>query len=154
TLREKILRLAVCRDTKVDQRVIQPNLVSHRNKRARLVQVERGGFRVQRIQAKAHVLRAVVEKSPMKNVLRTEVVLQAQEVVAGPLRRGVGVIGQLADQRKCVLQADGIRKPEAAVLDGARKRKTRIPVSQAHALLNVDAGDWIGGADAPLVVAV
>src|SRR5258708_9683574 len=118
-----------------------------------LVKVSRCGFRVEGIEAEALALRAVVQKTAVQNVLWAEVVLQADQIIAGPLRGSVGVIGQLPHQRKCVLQADGIRKPEAAPHDGARKSKARIPVSQAHAILNIDAGDWISRAEAPLVVA-
>ncbi len=90
----------------------------------------------------------------MQNVFWAEVVLQAEKIVSGPLRGRVGVIGQLSDQGKGVLQADGIGKPKTAALDGTGKSKTRIPVSQAHAVLNIDARHWIGCAEAPFVVAV
>src|SRR5438309_5686024 len=87
-------------------------------------------------------------------MLWAEVVLQAQKIIAGPLRGSVCVRGQFSDQRKSVLQADRVGKPESATLDGTRKCKTRVPISQAHALLNIDAGNWIRSPKAPLVIAV
>ena len=97
-LRIEILCFAVRRDAKVDQCVVQPNLVSQRNERALLVQVQRGGLRVQRIEPEILILRAVVEKTAVQNMLRTEVVLQAEEVVAGPLGGSIRAGGQLFNQ--------------------------------------------------------
>ena len=45
-LREKLLIFTVRRETKFDQRVVQPDLVSHRNKRALLMQIHRCGLRI------------------------------------------------------------------------------------------------------------
>ena len=90
----------------------------------------------------------------MQNVFWAEVVLQAEKIISGPFTGRVGVSGQLSDQGKGVLQADRIGKPKTSALDGTGKRETRIPVSQTHAVLNIDARHWIGCAEAPFVVAV
>src|SRR5439155_27282349 len=102
----------------------------------------------------AHVLRAIVEKTGMQNVLWAEVVLQAEKIISGPFGGRVGASGQLSDQGKGVLQGDRIGKPKASALDGTGQSETRIPVSQAHAVLNIDARHWIGCAEAPFVVTV
>src|SRR5437016_5159100 len=73
-------------------------------------------------------------------------------ILAVPFTGRVGVSGQLSDQGKGVLQADRIGKPKTSALDGTGKRETRIPVSQTHAVLNIDARHWIGCAEAPFVV--
>src|SRR5258708_16719762 len=101
------------------------------------------------MEAQALVLGAVVQKTAVQNVLWAEVVLQADKIIAGPLRGSVGVIGQLPHQREYVLQADGIRKPEAAPHDGARESKARIPVSQSHTILNITTWDHIGPTEPP-----
>src|SRR5437764_11591656 len=53
-----------------------------------------------------------------------------------------------------MLHADGIGKPEAATLEGTRKSKPRIPISQVDAMLNIDAGSRVGRSKAPAVISV
>jgi len=60
----------------------------------------------------------------------------------------------LLDDIEGVLDADSIRKPNAAALDGSGKGDARIPVPQMSAFLDVDSGDGIRGAEAPPIVAV
>src|SRR5256885_1317541 len=90
----------------------------------------------------------------MQNVLGVEIVLQTKQIVGSPLRGSIGVRGELSDQSEGMLQADGIREPKTPALDGTRECKARIPVAQAHPLLNIDAGDWIRGAETPFVISV
>ena len=90
----------------------------------------------------------------MENVLGSDVVLEAEEIVAGPVFRGVGAGGLLIDDDEGVLEADGIGEPETAALERAGEVEARIPVSQMDAFLNIDAGNGVGGAEAPAVVAV
>ena len=90
----------------------------------------------------------------MENVLGSEVVLEAEEIVAGPIFGGVGAGGKLFDESESVLEANGIGKPEAAANDGAGESETGIPIAEMEAFLDVDAGSGIGRAEAPFVVAV
>jgi len=82
-LRKEILRFAVCRDAKVNQ-LSYSQIWSFREKKRPLpVQVQRGGFRIQRIEHGLSSCMRIIEKSSVQNVLWAEVVLQTQEVVAG-----------------------------------------------------------------------
>ena len=91
---------------------------------------------------------------PWRMCLGRDVVLQAEKIVTCPFFRSVRAGGLFFDDRERVLKADRIREPKAAALDGTGERESRIPVAEMSAFLNVDAGDGIGGAKAPAVVAV
>src|SRR5690349_17339966 len=117
-----------------------PQLILQGNEATSLVGGDGGRLRVQCVQAKIRIVRAVVEKARVQNVLWRKVVLQAQEIVPGPLLECVGVRRKLLHHSKRVLHADRIGKPEAAADKRSGKSESRIPVSQVHAFLKVDAG--------------
>src|ERR1700758_5288193 len=131
-----------------------PQLILQRNEAASLVGRDGRRLRVQRVEAKIRIVQAVVEKARVQNMLWRKVVLQAQEIVPGPLLECVGVRRKLLHNSKSMLNADRIRKPEAAADERPGKSEPRIPVSQVYALLNVDAGARIGGPEAPAVVPI
>ena len=106
------------------------------------------------VEAEVGAVGAVVEKAGVENVPVREIVLQAEEIVARPLFGNVGVRGQLFDDVEGVLDADGIRKPKAAALDGSGKSDARIPISEMSAFLDVDSGSGVGRAEAPAIFAV
>ena len=93
---------------------------------------------IEGVEGKIGVVGTVVEEAGMKDVPRCEVVLQAKEIVAGPLLGGLGARRLLFHHVESVLDADGIGKPEAAALDGAREREPGIPVAEMRAFLKVD----------------
>src|SRR5260221_6419334 len=96
----------------------------------------------------------VIEKAGVQNVFWCDVILQTQQVVAGPLRGGIGLAALPSDHREIVLYADRVREPQSPALNGTGKRKSRIPVSQMGFLLHVNAGDGIRGAEPPPVVSI
>src|SRR5690349_23199045 len=100
------------------------------------------------------MIRAIVENAGMEDVFRSKVVLQSQEVVRGPLFERVGVGRKLFHHTKRMLHADGVGKPETPALDRPGKGKSRIPITQMHALLNVDPRGRIGGPEAPAIVSI
>ena len=141
-------------DADVEERVGKPDLVFDGGEVALLVAGDSGGDGVERVEADVGFVGAIVEVGGVENVLGRDVVLEAQEIVAGPVFPGVGACGKKFDDGEGVLKADGIGEPEAAALDRAGKRETRIPVAEVDAFLDVDARNWVGGAEAPAVVAV
>src|SRR6266853_852968 len=94
---KKNLSFTPNRESQFLQEDMNAQLISQRNESALLVQVQRCRFRIQRIEAEAHILRAIVEKTAVQNVFWAEVVLQAEKIISGPLGGRVGVIGQLSD---------------------------------------------------------
>src|SRR5690348_3324944 len=91
-----------------------PELILQRNEAASLVGGDGGRLRVQRVEPKIRIARAVVEKARVQNMFRREVVLQPQEIVSGPLLECVGVRRKLFHHTERMLQADRIGKPKAA----------------------------------------
>src|SRR5438270_10829918 len=100
------------------------------------------------------VIRAIVENARVQDMFRRKVVLQAQEIVSGPLFVSVGVRRKLLHDAKGMLHALGIGKPKASPLDGAGKGKPRIPVSQVRAFLNVDPRSRVSRSETPAVIAI
>ena len=121
---------------------------------ALLVAGDSGGDGIESVEADVGFVGAIVEVGGVQNVLGRDVVLEAKEIVAGPVFPGVGFIGEAFDDDEGVLKADGIGEPKAAALDGTGKREARIPVAEVDAFLDVDAGNGVSGAETPAVVAV
>ncbi len=129
-------------------------MIFQRDESAALLDGDGGGLGIDGVQAEVGVVGAVVEKAGVENVPRREIVLHAEKIVACPLFGSVGVRGQLIDDVEGVLDADGIRKPKAAALDGSGKSDARIPISEMSAFLDVDSGSGVGRAEAPAIFAV
>jgi len=118
-LRDVVEDAFVGGDAKIEERVGEPDLIFERGEVAVLVAGDSGGNRVESIEAEVGTARNVVEKTGVENMLGRDVVLEAEEIVAGPLFPSVGAGGLAFDDGEGVLNADGIGKPEAAALDGS-----------------------------------
>src|SRR5215469_382566 len=154
SLRRVVEHAAVRGDAEFKERFVQPDLILQGNKTAALIGGDRGGLRVECVQAKVTVGCAIVKHARMQDVLWREIVLQAEKVVSSPFLESVGAGPQLFDDTKSMLDAYGIGKPKASSFEGPGKSKSRIPVSEVRAFLNIDAGERIGGAEAPSVVTI
>src|SRR6266568_2382350 len=104
-----------------------PQLILQRNESTSLVGGDGGRLRVQRVEPKIRIVRAVVKKARVQDMFWREVVLQPQEIVSGPLLESVGIRRKLLHNPKRVLHADRIRKPETIALNGPCKSESRIP---------------------------
>lgn len=153
-LRDVVQNAFVGGDAKIEKRVGEPDLILERGEVAALVAGDGGGDGIESVETEIGAVREVVQEAGVENVLGRDVVLQAEKIVAGPVLPGVGAGGLLLYDGENVLDADGIGKPETAAKDGTGKRETRIPIAEVKAFLNVDAGNGIGGAETPLVVAI
>jgi hypothetical protein len=141
-------------DAEIEESVGEPDLVFCGGKETLLVAGDGGGDGVEGVEADVGVAGAIVEKRGVKDVLGRDVVFEAQKIVAGPVFPGVGAGGLLFNDGEGVLDADRIREPEAAALEGTGESEARVPVAEVDAFLDVDAGKGIGGAEAPAVVAI
>lgn len=141
-------------DANFEERVVEPDLVFERGEVAALIGGYGGGDRVEGVEAEIGDAGVVVEKAGVENVLGSEIVLEAEKIVASPLLPSVSAGGLLFNDSEDVLKADGIGKPKAAAPDGAGESEARIPVAEMEAFLKVDAGSGIGGAEAPAIVAI
>jgi len=141
-------------DAKIEEGVGKPDLIFDGGEVALLVAGDGGGDGIESVEADVGVVGAIVEVGGVENVLGSDVVLEAEKIVAGPVFPGVRFIGEAFDDDEGVLKADGIGKPKATAPDGAGEVEARIPVSEVHAFLDVDAGNGVGGAETPAVVAV
>src|SRR5580692_1867852 len=146
-LRDEVEGAVVDGEADVEESVGEPDLIFDGEEGALLVGRDRGGNGVDAVEAIVGGASAVVEEGGVEDVLGSDVVLEAEEIVAGPGFPGVGAGRLLIDDGVDVLKADGIGEPEAAALDGAGNIEARIPVAEVDALLNVDAGEGIGGAE-------
>ena len=154
TLWEVFKHARIRGNAELKQRFVKPQLILQGNKAAALVGGDRRGLRIERGQAEVRVAGAIVEQRRVEDVPGGKVVLQPQKIVSRPLLESVGVRRQLLYDAKGVLDTDGIGKPETAALKWTGKGEPRIPVSQMHSLLDVDAGSGIGGSKAPAVVPI
>ena len=112
-MRSVVEHTAVSGHAQFEQRVVQPNLVLERNEIAALLGGHGGGLGIKRVQAKIVVVSSVVEIAGVQNVFRSDVVLQTDQVVSGPLFESVGIRRESPDHPEGMLDADGIGKPEA-----------------------------------------
>lgn len=152
--RDVIESAVISGHAQLEERVVKPDLIFERGEVALLLAGDGGGDGVERVEAEIAVAGAVVKEGGVEDVLGRDVVLEAKQIVASPFLRSVGAGGLLFDDGERVLNADGIGEPEAAAKNGAGESEAGIPVAEVDAFLNVDAGSGIGGAEAPLVVAV
>ena len=97
----------------------EPDLIFDGGEVALLFAGDGGGLGIESVEADVGIVGLVVEESGVEDVLGGEIILETKEIVAGPIFRGVGSRRQLFDESEGVLEADGIRKPEAAANDGA-----------------------------------
>src|SRR6266850_1198869 len=95
-------------DSELEEGFVEPELIFQRDEAAALVGGDRGGLRIERVETEIGVVGAVVEEAGVNDVPRCEVVLQANEIVVGPLFRSVGTRGLLFHHVESVLNADGL----------------------------------------------
>jgi len=69
---------------------VEPELIFQRDEASALAGGDGGRLRIEGVQTEVGVVGAVVEEAGVKDVPGCEVVLQAKEIVAGPLFPGVG----------------------------------------------------------------
>src|SRR5580693_7378515 len=141
-------------NAEIEESVGEPDLIFCSGEETLLVAGDSGGNGIEGVEADVGVASAIVEKRGVKDVFGRDVVLEAEKIVAGPVFPSVGAGGLLFDDGEGVLNADRIREPEAAALDGAGKSEARVPVAKVDAFLDVDARGGVGSAEAPAVVAI
>src|SRR5262249_35003660 len=126
-------------EAELEERVVEPELILERNKRPPALAVDGGRFRVERVEPEIAVFGAIVECVDTQDMFRRDVVLEAQEIVARPLRPRVGAGRLFLYHGKRVLQAHRVGEPEAAAFYWSRNGQAWIPVAQMGSILDVDA---------------
>ena len=153
-LRDEVECAVIDGEADVEECIGEPDLIFDGEKGALLVGGDGGRDGVDAVETVVGVAGAVVEEGGVEDVLGSDVVLEAEEIVASPGFARVCARGLLIDDDVDVLNADGIGEPEAAALERAGEIEARVPVAEMDAFLNVNARDGVGGAETPAVVAV
>jgi hypothetical protein len=96
---------------------MQPKLIMNRDKFTVLLGIQGDRLWIKSVKAEIRIVSAIVKEGSMKNMLRRNVVLHAEQIVARPQLARVGAAWLLFDDRKNVLEPDRIGKPETAALD-------------------------------------
>src|ERR1700680_2511747 len=94
----------------------------------------------------------IQKEAALQLIVRSHIELTSQQVIAGPLRRGVGTPRQIFKKREVVLDGGAVREPCATSLDRPGKCHSRIPVAEMQTLLRTYSWDKLGDASAKSVL--
>ncbi len=133
--------------------VVKINLILRRGEVQILPPVDGGLDGIEKGESIAVFVDKVHEQAAGKDIRGREIHLQARQIAAGQSAAAVLAPRQPADRIHAVEAVEGVVEPRPALGDGSGDFDARRPFFEMQAALGVEAGDKVGGAESPAVVA-